>query len=302
VNITDIDLKSLEVLEALVAERNVTRAARKVGLSQPAVSNTLSRLRKLLGDPLLVRTSQGMVPTSRAESLVGPIRSAMEALKGALAPSPAFEPATAKSRFLLAATDYAAWLCLPPLCAELARRAPHVRLEAGPLTERVPSRGLERGEVDLALGFFPDPPESLYQQELFQEDFVAVVSRGSPHAKGKMTLSRFTELRHLIVSPWGGVVGTLDAALAGAGVARTVFVSLTHFLVAPAIAAETDLVVTLPRRLAKSFERTYPLSLVELPLALPSLSFRQLWHERTHHERAHAWLRSVIAERAVSIK
>ncbi len=295
-NITDIDLKSLEVLEALVAERNVTRAARRVGLSQPAVSNTLARLRKWLGDPLLVRTSQGMVPTSRAVSLVGPIRTAMDGLRAAFAPAPAFQPSSADTRFQVAATDYAAWICLPDLCAKLVAEAPHVRLEVSALTEKVPARGLERGEIDLALGFFPDPPENLYQRELFREDFVAVMSQNSTHAKGKMTLAKFTSLRHVIVSPWGGIVGTLDAALAEAGVSRTVFVSLTHFLVAPAIVASSDYVVTLPRRLAQSFEKNYPLAIVNLPVTLPSLSFRLLWHERTHQETAQLWLRKTIGD------
>ena len=186
-----------------------------------------------------------------------------------------------------------------PALHELSTDAPKVRLEVSGLTERVPARGLEHGEIDLALGFFPDPPDSLYQRELFQEDFVAVTNKASAHAKGKMTLKRFTELRHLIVSPWGGVVGTLDAALAERGVSRTVYVSLTHFLVAPAIVTQSDYVVTLPRRLARSFERHYPLAVLELPVPLPSLSFRLLWHERTHHEPAQQWLRKVIAETAV---
>ncbi len=294
-NITDIDLKALEVLEALVAERNVTRAAKKVGLSQPAVSNTLARLRASLGDPLLVRTTQGMIPTSRAESLVGPIRSVMETLRGVLAPAPAFDPATAKARFTVAATDYAAWMCLPRLCAKLSEEAPGIRVEVVNLAEKVPQKGLERGEIDLALGFFPDAPESLYQRELFQEDFVAVVPKDSPVGKTKLNLKRFTGLRHLIVSPWGGTTGTLDAALAAEGVTRTVYVSINHFLVAPAIVAASDYVVTLPRRLAHSFAEFYPLKVMELPVRLPSLSFRQLWHERTHHEAAHEWLRKSLA-------
>jgi len=288
-------LKALEVLEALVAERNVTRAAKRVGLSQPAVSNTLARLRASLGDPLLVRTTQGMIPTSRAESLVGPIRSVMDTLRGVLAPAPAFLPSTSKARFTLAATDYAAWMCLPRLCARLADEAPQVRVEVVNLAEKVPLKGLERGEIDLALGFFPDAPESLYQRELFQEDFVAVVPKSSPHGKAKLNLKRFTQLRHLIVSPWGGTTGTLDAALSAEGVTRTVYISLNHFLVAPAIVAASDYVVTLPRRLAHSFAEFYPLKVMELPLKLPSLSFRQLWHERTHHEPSHEWLRSSLA-------
>lgn len=293
-NISDIDLKSLEVLEALLTERNVTRAAAKVGLSQPAASNALARLRRLLGDPLVVRTRQGMIPTERGESLLEPIQNLRHILERVLEPEQNFDPATAKHTFKIAATDFAEWVALPPLSRLLSAQAPRIKLEMEPLKEVVPSQDLEEGKIDLAIGFFSDPPGSFYQQELFTEDFVCVMSAKNKERPNGMTLKQFLALRHILVAPWGGMVGLIDSILAKQGSHREVFVSTTHFHIAPFVAAESDYLVTLPRRVAEAYEKQLGLALFEVPVEMPKFTFRQLWHKRHHHSKAHQWLRAEI--------
>jgi len=300
VNITDIDLKSLEVLEALIIERNVTRAAKRVGLSQPAVSHTLAKLRDLLGDPLLVRTRQGMIPTARALDLQEPIHRVREILQTSIFGKVEFDPKTAKSEFKVACTDYAEWIVLPGLATLFSKEAPHIRLQMEPLEDVVPLRQLESGEIDLAIGYFADAPQSLYQQELFKESFVSVMSDKSSYKK--VTMKEFIKMKHMIVAPWGGFSGLLDSVLQRHGASRTVFISTTRFLVAPQVLSQSDYVVTLPRRVAASFSKLFSLRVLELPVELPELSFRQLWHGRTHQEGSHRWLRSQIAQLATGIE
>lgn len=295
-NISNIDLNLLVVLEALLIHRNVTKAAEMVGLSQPAMSNALSRLRVVFGDPLLVRGSGGMVATPRALELEKPLRHALESVRSALSPPRAFSPATSNQVFTVACTDYVEQVLAPSLCHKLAEQAPGIKLEIRPLSERIPQRDLERAEIDLAIGYFTDAPGNLYVQKIYDENFVCVARRGHPLMIKTLTLKRYTELKHIIVSPWGGMVGLVDIALEQEGIKREVCLSTAHFSVAPFIVALTDYVVTLPRRIASEIAPLLDLELFELPLKLPVFTIAQIWHERTHKDPACHWLREMILE------
>ena len=299
-NIRNIDLNLLVVFEALLIERNVSRAAARLGLSQPAVSNALSRLRKVFGDPILTRARSGMIPTSRAIQLAKSVSEALRHIESALTGGQHFDPAQAKNTFTLAATDYVEWVLLPNLCGKISREAPEVRLESVPLKERIPYRDLEDGQIDLAIGYFTDAPGSLYQQTLFTDDFVCVMKADHPAAKEKLSLQRFASLKHALVAPWKGMVGVADEILARHGLKREIRVSTSHFLVAPNLVAQTDCIGILPRQVANLFSAPLSLRLLELPFKLPTFSFAQIWHERTHSEPAHRWLRSQIADLAGS--
>lgn len=293
-NISDIDWKSLLLLEALISEGNVSRVASRFTMSQPAVSNCLARLRALFQDPLLIRTRQGMVPTERAKLLLGPIRQARLALEQTLTQSIGFDPSTSNRRFTVAATDYAEWIVAPKLVRLLAEAAPGIQLEVRPLVERIPLRDLEAGEIDIAIGHFGNVQATLYRQSLFEEDFVCLTS----HRRGKkeLTLKEYAGLKHLIVAPWGGMAGTVDALLAKKGLTRSIHASTPHFLLAPWMVAEAGYAVTIPRRVAETFARLLSLQVLELPFPLASMPFHQLWHERTSADAGCQWLRTKIRE------
>ncbi len=310
-NRSNIDLNLLAVLDALLAERNVTQAARRVHLSQPAASNALARLRHVFKDPLLVRGAGGLTLTPRAEELELPVRQAMMQIDAALNQRAVFDPATATDTFSIAASDGVEVALLPSLIARLRNEAPGIDLRFRPLPsvslaarpmrgDIVPEEELG-GDLDLALGFFPDPPQRLHARALFEGTFVCAVRKDHPAVKSKLSLRQFLALSHVVVASrsqgWHGVV---DAALAKRNLARHVALVVPQFTVVPYIIAQSDFIVTLPRGMAAMFARTFDIRLVE-PLSLPEFAISQVWHERTHHSAAHQWLRSVIAELAVRL-
>ncbi|HLU64736.1 MAG TPA: LysR family transcriptional regulator [Kofleriaceae bacterium] len=291
---TALDLNLLRIFDALAAERNATRAARRLGMSQPAFSHALARLRRMLGDPLFVRVPRGMAPTRRALELEPMVR---DLLAGAerLTRSEAFEPAACRRSFRIATTDYFEHIAFPRLVAEVAGGAPHAQLVSRP-TGRLPVRELQEGEIDLAVaGFFGSPPDGFYQQKLFDETFVCVVRRSHPVVRRRLTLAQYTRLPHVLISPAGDLHGVVDRALAAAGRERRVAVGVGSFLSAGWIVATSDLVLTAPRRLAQVFARTLPVRLLAPPLRVPGFTVVQVWHERHHGDPAHAWLRRQLA-------
>ena len=200
VNISSVNLNLLPVLDALLAERSVSRAGARLGLSQPAVSNALAQLRTLLGDPLLIRRAGGMVPTDRALALVQPVRSALLAVEQTLAPPAAFDPATARRAFVVMTNDFVAFAMLPRLLARLQREAPGVRLHVRAFQEHVVPAELDRGDADLSLGFAPSLPAGHQAVDLFRDRFVFIARKGHPGVPGRITLSRYTRLAHVLVS------------------------------------------------------------------------------------------------------
>lgn len=295
VNIASTNLNLLVVLDALLAERHVSRAARRLGLSQPAVSNALSQLRALLGDPLFVRSAGAMVPTERALALAGPIRATLATLETALT-GPVFDPLNAERTFVLAATDFVEFVLLPKLLARLAHEAPKVKLHIhGWSHHRVPAM-LERGEADLMIGFYQGLPPGHHDQSLFPDEFVCIVRKRHPQVGQRLTLKTYLSLRHVLVTQEFTEPGAADVALAARGLSRTVALRLSHFLMVPAIVAATDYVAAISRRVAEEFAQTLPLRIFPTPLPLPRGTVGQVWHERTESSLAHRWLRGVIAE------
>ncbi len=292
-NLRRLDLNLLVTLDVLLSEHNVTRAAERLNFSQPSVSVHLAKLRDVLGDPLLLPGPRGMRPTARAEALREPLRQALEALERAVAPARPFDPAEATHTWRVAATDYAESTIILPALAGLRAAAPGTRLavvEAAP--PRI-ARQAEQGEVDLAFHTSEGAPAGLRRRVLFAERYVLAGRAGHPRLKRRPTLAQFCKLEHVIVSPdGGGFIGITDEVLAKAGLARKVVLSVPHFLFVMSALASTDLVAMVPARLVRD---TGVLRTVEPPVEVPGYEMAMLWHERSHRDPAHQWLREHIA-------
>jgi DNA-binding transcriptional LysR family regulator len=303
-HLASLDLNLLVALDALLEERNVTRAAERTGVTQSAMSHALARLRMLVGDTLLVRGKSGMVATARAEALALPIRRALEGIVVALESPKPFEPETAHLSIRIATSDYGELVLLPKLVRRLEREAPHIDLRliphsgdsVGPLVE---------GAVDLIISPVrpDDGAHGVLAKKLFDESFVCIVRRGHPLAKKKLTLARFAAASHALIAPRGREGSLADDSLARLGLSRRVAVTLPHFLVAPHVVAESDLVLVLAARVASQLAT--PLGLVVLvpPRELGLTGFRMsaLWHERTQHDPAHRWVRELFTDVAKQI-
>lgn len=296
-NLSGLDVNLLVAFDALVHERSVTRAATLVGLSQPAMSNALSRLRALFGDPLLVRVGREMAPTRRALDLAGPIHRALVDLQHALDSPATFDPARSERTIRLALTDYVATVLLPGLIRRLTRAAPGIDIESQPLDGHVPTEELRSGRLDLAFGNFPQPASSpLRQEALFREGFVCLVRRGHPLVRGRLTLRRFVTLHHVLVSPRGERSGVVDRLLAARGLQRRVAFTTSHFMVAPTVVSQTDLISTVPRRAAEALGRKLRLRLFEPPLRLPRFEISMVWHGRMDDEPHGHWFREEVRQ------
>lgn len=290
------DLNLFVAFDALVAEGNVTRAAERVGLTQPAMSHALARLRKLIGDPLFVRTPLGMSPTPRALELVEPVRRALGEIDRALREPPAFDPRAAERVFTLASVDFGSLVVLPPLIARLRAEAPSCDLIVRQLRNEAIERQLAEDEVDLAMGVLYDAePPWMIQKRLFEERFVCVARADHPIVRGPISLDQFVALDHALIAPRGKRGGVVDRALARLGKKRRVVVTVPHFLVAPILVAQSDLVLTLPERVARSFAGMLTLRIVEPPMELERFVVSAYWHERQSNDPAHAWLRGIVA-------
>jgi DNA-binding transcriptional LysR family regulator len=300
VNISGVNLNLLVAFDALFAEQSVTGAAKRVGVTQPAMSNSLAQLRALFDDQLFLRHRTGLSPTTRAKELAEPIRKGLMLLQGALA-GQSFEPATSERRFMVAASDYVELVLLPRLLGRLAKQAPHVRLQLMPWGLHEAPPGLARGELDLMLGFYDKLPPHHHEQTLFSDEYVCVVRRGHPRVKSKLTLAQYLELSHVLVSSRADSPGSVDRALAALGKKRTVGARVSHFLTVPVLVSQTDYVAALDRRVAEVFAAPLGLKLFAPPLKLPKGSIGQVWHEQQDGDPAQRWLRGVIASVAAEL-
>jgi DNA-binding transcriptional LysR family regulator len=288
-----IDLNLLVVLEALLSERHVTRAAMRVGLSQSATSHALSRLRDLYGDPLLVRSGSKLALTPRAHALLPVITRALADLHATITQEPAFDARVSERAFRLGADDYTQAMLIPPLLEHFEREAPGISLStvhAPNLLELV-----EEGQVDLATVVGHSVPSPLRRQELFTEGFTCMVRKRHPSVKSKLTLSQYLALRHLVVAPSGAPGSVVDSALAERGKQRRVALRVSSFLVAAVLVMKSDLISTVPERLAQRFVKIYPLRLLPPPLPLPRFTLSIAWHPRLENDPPHAWFRNAIA-------
>ncbi len=294
-----LDLNLIVALDALLADRNVTRAAQRIGITQSAMSHSLARLRALTGDALLVRGPGGMLPTARALALGPPIRRALEEVTTALRSPAAFDPATVRQTVRIATSDYGELILLPRLAGRLAKEAPGIDLRVVPYTDD-PRGVLGAGNVDVIVApVLPrDAVPGIFSKKLFDEKFVCVVRKGHPLVRSKLTLARFAGAAHALISPRGREGSFVDDALARLGLSRRVAVAVPHFLVAPHVVAASDLILTVAARVAELL--TAPLGLVVLEppreLCLEGFSMSALWHERTHRDPAQKWLHHLLVE------
>jgi DNA-binding transcriptional LysR family regulator len=296
-NLADLDLNLLRVLDALLLEQHLTRAAHRIGLSQPAMSHALARLRQHLGDPLFIRTPKGLLPTARATRLAGPVRSALATLEAALAGTDEFDAARAQRSFVLATADYGSFVLVPPLLSHLGRAAPGVDLWVRPVADDAYAQ-LAQGDADALVMPLPSrrPVRSIHSRLLFEERFVCLVREGHPRVKKRLDLRTYTSLPHVFVAPRGTPGGVVDTVLGNLGKSRRVAVGVPQFLLAPHLVASSDFVVTIGSRVAEAFARLLPLRVLEPPVELPRFKMQLAWHERQHHDPAQRWLRAQLVE------
>jgi DNA-binding transcriptional LysR family regulator len=290
---TRMDLNLLVSLDVLLAERNVTKAAARLGLSQPALSAQLNRLRDLFEDPLLVPAHRGMIPTAKAIELLGPLRASLDQLRSTLQSHDSFVPRTAGLTVALACTDYVEATVVTPLILALREQAPKVRLAVHRLNPTRLAGQLADGDVDLAIAT-PDPSQpTLRTRHLFDETYVLIGRDGHPRIRDGETPEGFAGLEQVMVSPSGGsFLTSVDALLEALGFQRKVVASAASFLVIPGIVATSDLVALAPRRLLQT--RLPPLDVVEVAWLSEQFEVAMLWHERCHQHQGHRWIRDLV--------
>lgn len=296
-NISTFDLNLLRVLDALLRERNVSRAAERLALSQPAVSNALNRLRELLDDPLLIRAGRGMQPTPRALALEAPIRAALQQIEQSLSGAEQFEPARSRQRFNVAVTDYVELICMPRLLDVLAREAPGISLAITQLDPHLPVEALDKNDLDLALGRFEAVPARFERRPWMSETLRLVSRRGHPLLAQAPDLATFLRLRHLWVHG-GQTKGMVDLWLAEHGLRRDIHYTTPNYLQAAHIVATTDLAVVLPTRLAERFAALLPLTLQPLPFDVGSFQLEVVSLAQRQRDAALQWLIARIIEAA----
>ena len=300
-NFLTLDLNLLRVFDAVMVEQNLTRAADKLAMTQPAVSNALKRLRHSLGDELLIRTAYGVKPTPRAETLWPAIRQALSNLESAIAPT-SFDVSKAQATFRMAMADATAALWMPILVRAIERDAPGLNARMVPLTTREPRPMLIRGDIDIAVGFFPGVVAQMVGEQaagrspirherLYSGHYVCVMRKDHPLASHELTLDEYCHANHLLVSFSGRAHGLVDEALAQLGRERHILLTVNQFLTGGKVVANSDLLTVLPRHLIESTGMTDALVWKELPFSLPEVHVDMLWHERDSRNPAHKWLR-----------
>ncbi|MEX6502943.1 LysR family transcriptional regulator [Pseudomonas zhanjiangensis] len=288
-NILTFDLNLLRVFDALMREHNVSRAAERLALSQPAVSNALNRLRELLDDPLLVRVGRSMQPTPRAQALEAPIRAALQQIEQSLSAGERFDPASSSQRFRIAVTDYVELICMPRLLEQLSRQAPGIRLDIRHLTPSLPVDALDKGELDLALGRFEEVPARFARRHWMSETLQLALRRGHPQVHGKLDLDTFLGLRHLWVHG-GQTRGMVDQWLGEQGLSREILYTTPNYLQAAHIVASSELAAVLPTQLARHFAALLPLQLFDLPMPIGSFHLEIVSPAQRQRDAALQWL------------
>jgi DNA-binding transcriptional LysR family regulator len=291
-----LDLNLLLAFDALMTQRNVTRAAQQCFISQPAMSHALNRLRQFFEDPLLVRSATGMQPTGRALALHQAVRQALELLEQELGREDSFVPATSNRRFVISTTDYVECVLIPPLIRRLQTEAPGVRIEIEILRDRLPEQALANGEVDLVLGFdeYMQVPGSLRTETWLTEPLAGVVAREHPRVGENITLAQLTELPHVFHSPLGTRDSIVDTWLASQNLKRSISVNSQSYMSAAAIVSQSDHLLVLPNRVAEMLAEALPLKRVRLPADLPAYHLNCVWHPLHDRQPALQWLRGLL--------
>jgi DNA-binding transcriptional LysR family regulator len=293
------DINLLVALEALMQERSVTRAAKRLALSQPAMSHTLRRLRDLFDDELFVRVGQEMTPTPRAVEMMEGVRTALRELGAVLDSASPFRPGEARATFRISAFDFAQVMLLPRVARLVTARAPNVRIVVRPY-DQDPARALADGRCDLVIGLRREPQDPCHRV-LSSERLASVVRRDHPCLAEAWTVESFAALSHAVVSPVGRGSGFVDAALARAGLARTVAFTTPQLFSAALAVSQSDMILTGVERQLEGIARLLPVALLPPPLELPVFDVAMTWHERRATDALHRFLRDLVVEAAASI-
>lgn len=289
------DVRLLQVFDEIYKTRSVTRAAANLGLGQPAVSIALARLREHFDDPLFVRIGNGMEPTPMARELAHAVRQALDSLHLVFGHRIDFDPANSERTFCISMTDISQLVLLPRLWAHLRRTSPGVHIDIVPLSAETP-RMLESGEADLALGFMPQLEAGFYQQSLFRQRYVCVASTDHPRIQHGLTLAQYEAEEHAVVTSSGTGHLILDREIVRQGIARKVALRVPNYLGIAFVIEQTDMLVTIPERLAQVLEGRGRFRVFPVPFELPDYAVKQHWHERYHHDPGNRWLRRVVSE------
>jgi DNA-binding transcriptional LysR family regulator len=293
VHVYRVDLNLLPALDALLDERSVTRAARRVGVSQPAMSRSLARLRSLLKDDLLVRAGRSLVPTPQAQALRAQLHDGLERLEGALAEPGGFDPAKSTRAFHVATADYGTAVVVPRLLAQLAEQAPTIQLVVHP---QAPGQdeALAEGQLDAIVSPRRGATPGLVWTKLLADEWVCLARRDHPSIEHTLSLAQFCDAGHVFVSPALDATSVVDAALARLGRTRRIVARVPSFLVAPVIVAHSALLAVVAGRLASVAAR-HDVRVLPLPLEVPGITVSLGWHERSRRDPAHQWFRRLLA-------
>lgn len=290
-----IDTRLLAIFDEIYKRRSVTEAAEALDLGQPVVSVALSKLRHQFSDALFVRTSNGMEPTPFAVTLSSQVRRALDAVQSVLEHRNDFDPQKSTKRFRICMADISQLVLLPPLWEKLRTLAPDIQIEIWPLTAETGDL-LSSGEVDFALGYMPQLVTSIYQKVLFEQNFVCLVGKNHPRIGKKLTISDYENEGHAVIALSGQAPAIVDREIAKLGINRRIVLRIPNFIGAAFVAEHTDLVLTVPQRLADLLMKRGEFKSFPVPFSTPSYTVKLHWHERLHHDEANRWMRGVISD------
>lgn len=295
-NLRTLDLNLLLVFDAIFAERNISKAAVRLHLSQPTVSNALARLRERLEDPLFERSAQGMAPTPRAKALAEPVRQALALLESGLRGADDFDFAHAEREFVVAVEDYGETVVLPRFIDWLGTAAPGVRIRIRPEPGMQLQGELREGTVDLTLNYFPLQDPAVHNTCVLTESLLTLTRRDHPQVSERLSLEVFLSLRHVVLAHHGNSRPMIDLALAKRGLARQIAVTVPHFLSMPVLVQNSDLVCTLPRRMGLLYADHFRLKSHAVPLRTPQFPVYLSWHRHADADPGHRWLRESLVD------
>ena len=296
-NLNKVDLNLFIVFDAIYTEANLTRAGQIVGITQPAVSNALARLRETFNDPLFVRTAQGMVPTPMAQNIIGPVRNALQLLRVSVQESRTFNPLQANKTFRISMTDLTEAVVLPPLFQRLRRLAPNVKIESMLAKRRETTKELAAGRLDFAMDAPLNTDPQVRHVKLLEDRYVCAMRRRHPLAKDKLSVEEYLSLSHIHISSRRSGLGMVDLALGKMGQQRKIALRSQHYMMATQVIQQTDMAVTVPER----FARRHDLFQVPLPVDIPPLETHIYWHESTDQDPANRWMREQMIEIAQQV-
>lgn len=295
-NITAIDLNLLIAFNALFLERNVTKAADRIGLAQPSMSNALSRLRALFNDELFVRTSGGMIPTPLAEKVANHVQVALSEAQLAINIGREFDPKTVSADISVLVNDYVELVFLSPILNELRKRAPNLRIITRPVTPERYGPPLEKGQVDFAIAAFPEPSPSMHYVELIKDFPVCICRKEHPYLGHGMTMKRYMKCKHISVSQSGQANGLIDDALIKMGQERNISATVSNFTTLADLIIDTDLITVVPNSLAEKIQTKNSIDIHRLPFDAPAFTLRLIWGHVVKQSALHMWFRDLVVE------